>query len=96
MPIVNTGVKLGTNLYPQSASFPDGGQLGGLEVREAKRREITILLRERRKAINDHSQLRQNQSERFLEEDEICIASKRFDQISEQILNSNNVLGDIT
>lgn len=76
-PFANTRVKQATDLYPQGTSFADRSQLGGLKVRETERWEITILPRKGRKAIDDHNQFRQNQSQSFLEEDEIRVASRR-------------------
>lgn len=40
-------------LNPECGTLPDGCQLGGLEMRESERREVAVLLRERRKAV-DH------------------------------------------
>lgn len=65
-------------LNPECGTLPDGGQLGGLEMRESERREVAVLLRERRKAVDHGCEFCKEERECFADEDEVRVAIGRM------------------
>ncbi len=70
--------KRSPHLNPECSTLPDGGQLGGLEMREPERGEVAVLLRERRKAVNHGCEFCKEKRECFADEDEVRVAIRRM------------------
>ena len=62
------------NLEPERGALADGGELRGLEVREAERGEVAVLLGKRREAVDHDGELLEEEREGLADEDEVCVA----------------------
>lgn len=65
-------------LQPKGRPLAHGGQLRWLEVREAQRRESTVLLCKFSEAVDDNGKLLDEQSEAFSQEDQVGVAVSRI------------------